>query len=56
MSIGEVVLLGFLILAIVMIIALSPKSKNCKINTKFNTDGFDVSFETNEKSTPSNQR
>ena len=56
MSVSEVVLLGFLVIAIIMIIALNPKSKNCKINTKFNTNGFDVSFETDEKGTPSDQR
>jgi hypothetical protein len=55
MSEYTMLLLGFISICIVAVIALSSKSKACKFNTKFNADGFKFTFETNEKSTPSNQ-
>lgn len=55
MSMIVAIVLVFLIFAFVMVIALNPKSKACKINTNFDTSGLKVSFETNEKSTPSCQ-
>lgn len=56
MSIYTMLLLGFVTICIVAIIALSPISKACKFNTNFNADGFKFTFETNEKSTPSDER
>lgn len=56
MSEYTMLLLGLISVCIVAIIALSPISKACKFYTKFNADGFKFTFETNEKSTPSDQR
>ena len=53
MSISSMFFFAFIILCTVIIIALSPRSKACKFDTKFNFKGFDFKFETNEKSTPS---
>lgn len=55
MSIFTMLLLGFVTICIVAIIALSPISKACKFNSNFNADGFKFTFETNEKSTPSDK-
>lgn len=55
MSISSMFFFAFIILCTVIIIALSPRSKACKFDTKFNFKGFDFKFETNEKSTPSDQ-
>jgi hypothetical protein len=49
------IIISFLIVCFVAVKALNPYSKTCKINTKFTTHGFNFSFETNEKSTPSDQ-
>lgn len=55
MSTVYIFLLAFITFCILIIIALSPKSKTCKINTEFKLQGFNFKFETNEKSTPSDQ-
>ena len=55
MSIVYMFLLAFMILCVLIIIALSPKTKTCKLDTKFDIQGFNFKFETNEKSTPSDQ-
>lgn len=49
MSEYTMLLLGFITVCIVAIIALSPISKACKFDTKFNADGFKFTFETSEK-------
>lgn len=46
-------LVAFVIIAIIIIIALNPYSKACKLGTKFSWTGFEITFSTNEKSTPS---
>ncbi|NRU52575.1 hypothetical protein [Clostridium beijerinckii] len=56
MSIYTMLLLGFITICLVAVIALSPFSKTCKFDTKFNTTGFNFTFETNEKGTPSDER
>jgi hypothetical protein len=48
-------LLCFITICIIAVIALNPKSKACIINTKCTAEGFNLTFKTNEKSTPSNQ-
>lgn len=56
MSISEIILFAFIIIIIFMAIALSPNSKDCELDTKYNADGFKVSFKTSEKSTHSDKR
>ena len=38
-----------------MAMALRPNSKVCELDTKYGTNGFEISFKTNEKSTPSDK-
>jgi hypothetical protein len=60
MSIGEILLLAFITIVIFMAIALRPNSKECKLDTQYDYEGFKVSFKTfnktSEKSTPSDER
>lgn len=55
MSTVYIFLLAFITFCILIMVALSPKTKNCKLDTNFNIQGFNFKFETNEKSTPSDQ-
>lgn len=55
MSIYELIFSAFVIIAIVMIIALRPNSKECELDTKYDYEGFKVKFKTSEKSTPSDK-
>lgn len=55
MSIKKVFLFAFLTICVVAVIALNPISKTCKFDTSFSVNGFNFTFETNEKSTPSDQ-
>ncbi|BFK79908.1 hypothetical protein I3900191A7_00530 [Clostridium baratii] len=48
-------LFSIIFIGFVIKVALSPSSKTCKINTVFTTNEFKLTFETNEKSTPSDQ-
>ena len=52
----ELILLAFVTIVIFMSIALYPSSKDCELDTKYDNNGFKISFRTSKKNTPSDER